>query len=278
MDASVFLANSARLCQELREYAVAQGVSIEAGDARCRMISEGLLLSHATTVQKMNRVAQSRALLSQREVGRRAGTPPKAQTTEAHLGTDDDVFFFLAPFRYPNTHCGLLFRRSLEEHHTAVASATPFDSGGLYGSPQQPPKCRRPDPSESVTAFFARHQLPIPEHRIYLELTLTTLFASPWDYVEGVDPRTAGPIGLAGGDARRWTHEVRIPTAVVLDRRHVQALFVSVAAVEGDREIGLLDEWCRDQSIDTVYLDTPGRGDFEALRRRSIDYLRQRLQ
>lgn len=274
MDASVCLTNSARLCQELRDYAGAQGLSPEMRDSRPRVISEGLLLSHATSLQKMRRVADSRELLSQREVARRTGKTQMAQTTETLLGTDDDVFFFLAPFRYPHTHCGLLFGRSLEEHHAASASATPFDSGGLH----DPPKCLRPDPSEPVAAFLARHQLPIPEHRVYLELTLTILFASPWDYIEGVDPRTAGPIGLTGGDARRWTHEVRIPTAVPLDRNHLKALFVSVAAVEGDAEIGLLDEWCRGQAIDTVYIDTPGRDDFEALRRQSISYLRQRLQ
>jgi hypothetical protein len=195
-------------------------------------------------------------------------------SVEAHLGTDDDVFFFLAPFRYPNTNCGLLFKASLEERHRGWGSATPFDSGGIVDGD----KCRRLDATEPAIRFFERHQLPVPEHRSYLELSLVTLFAEPWHYIDGTDPKWTGPIGLSGGDARRWTHEVRIPREVRLDDGHLQALFVSVGSVEGDREIGLLDEWCRGQSIDTVYFDTPGGGAFDAMRRSSIEYLRRRLQ
>ena len=96
--------------------------------------------------------------------------------------------------------------------------ATPFDSGGLL-------KCFVLPGPETPQQFLARHELPIPEHRRYLRLSMDTLFSHPRDYVEGTEPCRPGPIGLSGGDCRRWTHEVRIPDRIFFRGGHLQAAF-----------------------------------------------------
>jgi hypothetical protein len=262
------------MLRDLQNYAAKHGLAAATPHQFANRISDGCLLSHATTVFRMNGVAAARIIYSQREFARQSGNPPSSPTTETRLGTDNDVFFFLAPFRYPGTNCGLLFKRSLEDLHSEQGSATPFDSGGIVDST----KCRLQDATEPVLGFFERHQLTVPEHRSYLQLALSTLFAQPWDYIDGIDPQMPGPIGLTGGDARRWTHEVRIPVSVPVDQRHLQALFVPKGIVNRDPEIERLDEWCREQSIDTVYFNSPGLGEFDAMRNLSIEYLRGRLQ
>jgi hypothetical protein len=92
----------------------------------------------------------------------RLGRPLPPKCPEVILGTAGSVFFYLSPFRYPNTGCGLLFAHSLELEHKDDGLATPFDSGGLLKN------LTRHNPAESPQDFLARHELPIPEHRRYL--------------------------------------------------------------------------------------------------------------
>ena len=82
------------------------------------------------------------------------------------LGTSNDIFFYVGPFRYPSTACGILFSHSIESDHVDTAKATPFDSGGLVH------RLGRPDADESVSTYLARRELP-PDHRQYLSYTLT---------------------------------------------------------------------------------------------------------
>jgi len=191
--------------------------------------------------------------------------------TEALLGTAGTVFFYTAPFRYPHTGCGLLFAHTLERFHGEAGVATPFDSGGLV-------KCfTRPDPAEPPKEFLARHELPVPDHRRYLALAMRALFHRPEDYIEGMEPHLPGPIGLTGGDQRRWTHEVRLPDQVVVRGHHLQAAFAPRARVIGNPAIKGFFKWCEAEGIDHISFDTPGRSDFEALQRECLAYIRQQL-
>jgi hypothetical protein len=181
------------------------------------------------------------------------------------------VFFYVAPFRYPDTGCGLLFARTLEFHRSHDGVATPFDSGGLLKV------FTRPDPAEPPRAFLSRHELPIPEHRRYLGLSMSVLFHQPEDYIEGSDLRWPGPIGLTGGDRRRWTHEVRIPDRVFVRGSHLQAVFAPRSRVAAEPAIRGLFQWCDAEGVDRIAIDTPRENDFEALRRECLAYIRRKL-
>jgi hypothetical protein len=135
----------------------------------------------------------------------------------------------------------------------------------------------RHEPVEPPRDFLSRHELPIPGHRRYLGLSMDLLFQQPRDYVDGLEPHWPGPIGLTGGDQRRWTHEVRIPDQVFVRGSHLQAVFAARARVAADPEIEDLFQWCAIEGVDRVFLDTPAGNDFEALRRACLDYIRGKL-
>jgi hypothetical protein len=187
------------------------------------------------------------------------------------LATANSVFFYVSPFRYPNTTCGFLFAASLESHYRDEGVATPFDSGALVKH------LVRPNPAEPVRDFLSRHELPSTEHRRYLGLSMSILFAKPGDYCEGTDPRWPGPIGLSGGDHRRWTHEVRTPSGVFVRNGHLQAVFATTALVAQSLSVRRLFQWCDSEGVDSIAFAAPRRNAFEALRRECLGYIRQRL-
>jgi hypothetical protein len=187
---------------------------------------------------------------------------------EVLLGTTHSVFFYASPFRYPNTSCGLLFAVSLDTHHGNDGVAPPFDSGGLIKI------CVRHDPAEPPRESLSRHEMPIPEHRRYLALSMEILFHDPKDYIDGAEPRWPGPIGLTGGDQRRWTHEVRIRDPVFVRGSNLQAVFAARARVAAEPEIERLFQWREGESVDRIQFDTSAGSDFDALQRRCLDYIR----
>jgi hypothetical protein len=134
----------------------------------------------------------------------------------------------------------------------------------------------RLDPSETPVEFLLRHELPIPQHRTYLALWMDITFAQPEDYANGQSPRLTGPLGLTGGDERRWTHEVRIPDRVPVRGGHLQAVFAPVARVAVDRGIRALFQWCTRAGVDTVTIDTPAGDDFAELQRQCRAYMRRK--
>ena len=103
------------------------------------------------------------------------------------------------------------------------------------------------------------------------------LFHDPKDYVDGAEPHWPGPIGLTGGDQRRWTHEVRIRDQVFVRGSHLQAVFAATARVAADPEIERLFQWCAAESVDRIKFDTPDGNDFDALRRACLNYIRGKL-
>jgi len=75
--------------------------------------------------------------------GSRSQTAAFADAHGGRDGNEDSVFFYVAPFRYPNTGCGLLFAATLESAHRDDGAATPFDSGWLTKLRVRPHSPRR---------------------------------------------------------------------------------------------------------------------------------------
>jgi hypothetical protein len=192
--------------------------------------------------------------------------PLRPGSVKAVLGTVNAVFLYAAPFRFPATGCGVLFAARLEAMCREEGLATPFDSGGLLHV------FTRADPAEAPAAFLARHELPLPDHRQYLEASLSLLFSTPLDYLHGNDPAWPGPIGLAGGDRRRWTHEVRLPDQTFLRTGYLQAVFVPISRVADPHIEGML-RWCEHSGVDYVSFNASRENDFETLKRECVDYI-----
>jgi hypothetical protein len=272
MGRSESTANLSHLCRALENYASADGA--EPVNKPCEVadrLSGALYLAHSTSDANFSDICRCGHLSSAERLAAERSTPLKPSCAELVLGTAGCVFFYISPFRFPSTGCGLLFAKSLEARHSEHGAASPFDSGGLIRA------FNRTDVAEPPRHFLSRHELPIPEHRGYLGRSMSFLFLKPEHYVEGVDPYRPGPIGLTGGDQRRWTHEVRIPGRVFVRGSDLQAVFAPRSRVAADPEIGDLFQWCMREGVDRILLDTPRRDDFEALRRECVAYVRRKL-
>ena len=265
-------ANLDGLCLSLEDYATKNGIGVpNASSGAAARLGDSAYLAHSTSRKSFSSICDSGYLNSAASLAAARGASLPPACAEVVLGTAGYVFFYVSPFRYPNTTCGFLFAKSLESHYRDDGAATPFDSGGLTKY------LVRPDPAEPPQSFLARHELPIPEHRRYLGLSVAALFAKPEDYFEGTDPLWPGPIGLAGGDQRRWTHEVRTPDKVFVRGSHLQAVFATTAQVAHNPPVRSLFRWCEAEGVDGIAFAAPRRNDFEALRRECLNYIRQRL-
>ncbi len=269
MSRSKWSANLDDLCRSLAAYIKADLREGLFGTAS--RFSDSLFLSHSTSDSKFSAICRRGYLISAAGLAAEGGVSLSPASAEALLGTAGNVFFYVAPFRYPNTGCGLLFANTLESEHENGGVASPFDSGGLIDV------FTRSDQAESPQAFLSRHELPVPEHRQYLGLCMNALFHKPQDYVDGSGPYRPGPIGLIGGDQRRWTHEVRIPDRVFLRGSHLQAAFAPKARIAADSDIEGLFQWCSNEGVDRISFDTPRGNDFAALQRECVDYFRRKV-
>lgn len=264
--------NLGLLSLNLEEYASSNGIpQPNPSSPAATSLSDSLYLAHSTSDNKFSAVCASGFVASAAGLAAASGAFLASGCTELLMGTADSVFFYVSPFRYPHTGCGLLFAKTLESYHADDGVATPFDSGGLLSV------YTRTDTTEPPQGFLSRHELPVPEHRSYLRLSMSVLFHKPADYVEGTGPSRPGPLGLTGGDYRRWTHEVRIPDKVFVRGSHIQAVFAPRARVAGDPEIESLFQWCVGEGVDNIMFDTPRGNDFEALRRECLAYIRRKL-
>lgn len=264
--------NLSRLLADLDLYAQSNGIDVpDPFPPEALSLSESVFLSHSTPDASFPAICHSNRLLCPQGLAQLRGEPLRPDCAEAVLGTGGFVFLYAAPFRFPQTGCGLLFAVSLEGEHGEDGVAAPFDSGGLVNV------FSRPDPAESTPAFLSRHGLPLPEHRDYLRQAMILLFDHPLDYLEGRDPHWPGPIDLTGGDRRRWTHEVRIPDKVFVRTPHLQAAFARTALVSSQPEVEKLFRWCELHGMDCVNFDTPRGDDFATLQRECVDYIRRKL-
>jgi len=267
MDRNRWKANLDLLCRSLDDYGKTF-VREVAGQptARAVHLSDSLYLANSASDAKFSAICASGYLSSAASLG-----PMSPKCAEAALGTAGSVFFYVSPFRYPYTGCGLLFAHSLESEHENDGVAIPFDSGGLLK------KLVRRNLAESPQEFLSRHEPPIPEHRRYLCRSMDALFLKPEDYIEGSPPRRPGPIGLDDGDQRRWTHEVRIPDRVPVRGSHLQAVFAPKARVAANPAVEDLFQWCAIEGVDHISFVAPGPDDFEGLRRECLAYIRRKL-
>ena len=257
-------------CQRLNDY-MTGSTGLAPQSDRAIGLSKRIYLSHATTVSGFSKSWQGGALISAAALARKMNTTLPSNRLEVRMGTAGCVFLFAAPFRYPDTSCGFLFAPTLEEERTVDGAASPFDSGGLDRNITFP--------KEYATApdFLYQHEFPLPEHRNYLRLSMENLFSRPEDYIEGVPPKDAGCLGLAGGDSRRWTHEVRIPDRILLRGSHLQAVFAPRSLVSADPQLEEMFTWCKDSGVERIYLDAPVDGDFEKLKAACVTYIQATL-
>lgn len=270
----------ARLHENLeRLLASAEAVAIEgAGSSSrnstrslCKLIAERLPLSHSTGRQPFLSIVEHDSLFSWPQLVRRglARADPKAEpSVEETLGTVDSVFTDAAPFCYPETACGFLFRTELEQLRGDGALATPFDSGATR-------RFLRPDDSTAQQVAFVRtHELPAPDYRRVLETLLETCFTSPWDYLESRDPAT-WPIPVVGGDWRRWTFEVRFQDQIRLTGV-LLAVFVPRSVASEFRVLRRISAWRR-AGVEIKLYD-PKDTQWQTLHELSIDHLKGSLQ
>ena len=207
-------ANLIRMTQQLTTHAQQLGVPSEPSPLAIKL-GQGIFLAHSTTRRNFAKICDSQRILSQAKLAAQNGVPVD-DCVEIQLGTSNDVFFYAASFRYPNTGCGFLFASTLEAENKESGTATPFDSGGLLHH------IIRLNLSETEKDYLGHHELPIPEHRQYLGQSMTALFKDPKEYVEGVPPCHKGPLGLTSADpqGRHWTHEVRITESIQVQGSH----------------------------------------------------------
>ena len=107
-------------------------------------------------------------------------------------------------------------------------------------------------------------------------MVMQNLFADPWDYVEGVEPTFSGPVGLTGGDERRWTHEVRIRDRLIV-RENLEAVFLPKARFR-DPIIEPLLTWCKEHNVPIESFEVPRDGQFEKLQKACLGYLHRRYR
>jgi hypothetical protein len=270
MSRQEWIINQRRLASELDGFTRAHSIEPKAQEAvLARRLAHGLFLAHSTSDRNFSDICGTNRLRSPLRRSKDTGMPLDAGSVESIMGTANAVFFYAAPFRYPQTSCGFLFLPSLESEYSETGVATPFDSGGLlrhFG---------RPDPAETAMAFMIRHELPLPQHREYLQASLHCLFTEPRDYIQGRDPQYE-PIGLTGGDRRRWTHEVRLPEQVFLRTGYLQAIFVPISRV-ADPQIQTMVRWCEMQGVEYEAFQNSQEDDFEILKNACVDYIVRKL-
>lgn len=262
----------------LREVASASAEESSRGDGGTspptlgKQIAQRVPLSHATGQATFAGILEKDRLLSYQklvELGLGRPDPRGAQTVEATADTEDSVFTYAAPFRYPETSCGLLFRAELEQHRSDEAIATPFDSGATFFH------LRPKDSTHAQIAFLRAHELPAPEYRFLLEQLLERCFASPWNYIDGVHPQHPWPIPVQGGDRRRWTFEVRFRDEIRLTGS-LLAVFLPVAVASEQTVLRRIVEW-RQNGVEVKVFQTSKTDDWSRLQSQSVKYLREFL-
>jgi hypothetical protein len=201
-----------------------------AGEATAKLLAAALPLSHSRSEKQFEKIWSDRTIKSRRLLN--GGTVPKnadgSNPAEVVLGTDDDVFLYAGPIRFPTSNCcGILFAPAIEPVFPRDKRATPFDSGGLVAHFTQKV------PATSAKDFLEAHELPVPDYRKYLSDFTASLFDPPSQYYLATDPPLCEqPIAITGGDVRRATFEVRFRNQVPLDAYVLAIFLASVVAQE----------------------------------------------
>jgi hypothetical protein len=286
MDPVTLQNNLTRLCGQFSD------PSLEAAQ-----LAEALPFSRAHSPAGFEAIATSRQDLATRRVKeliRQHTSRDQPTCTESWLHTDDCVFYYLSGFGYPHTEAGFLFRNSL----AAGGLASPFDSGALWewldwpGCPPAGTTAQQSKDQRAAAArdFLASHTMSAAECRAYLAQILTHRFASPADYLGGLDPIPHDPHGLSPCpgkqvDHRRWTFEMRLPTdhpdfpspPPPLPGPHLEAVFHRESIASSSQVKQFLRD-CRLAGVRRVSFRPRGNEDaFKALKRAGLDYLEAKL-
>ena len=240
--------------------------------ALARSIATQVPLAHSTSFDGFQEIIRSGQLLSPEKL---AALSPSSEdtpdpTTEEILGTESFVFLFAGPFRFGPSSCGFLFRVDMETDRVSEGEASPFDSGGLinvFSGIEGTPK-----------DFLDRHRLPPVGHRKYLEGKLSAFFDEPIWYVEAVPPDGLRDpvVGLRGGDARRWTHEVRLKDQLDI-HDPLEAVFYSKSNVGIDLVADFLIE-CRGRGVYIEAFEASREQEYDVMLRCCCDYIKGRVR
>lgn len=228
-----------------------------------------LPLGHSRGAASFRTVAKDGVLFSRAQL-EHGGTVLPGGDTEKALQTTDYVFTYVGALRYPATSCGFFFKTDLEQDRSGGAIAAPFDSGAILKH------VNLKDVGEDRIAFLRRHEMPVPEYREYFQHHLRLLFSSPWDYVDGKGPDVAGPIPVDGGDARRWTFEVRFTREIRIAGVLMAAILPVALAATMTEEISV---WQR-AGVHVRYYVAPDpalTAEWQSLCEASISYLKEWL-
>lgn len=227
-------------------------------------------LTHAAPLGKLKVILESKALLSQEQVGVRRGA------AETLLETADDVFLYIGAFSYPGTECGFLFVPSVESGRRDDAIATPFDSGALVSGKGITP----PAPYTDGIAYVRDHELPVSDFRSLLARVIADYSAGPGDYLNEPDDFVCScgaerehPFGLSGGDRRAGSFEVRLPQRVPLLPPHLRAVFVR----KGYELPELSPLFASGVTIERYEADSTDPVFFHALRSACISFIKEHL-
>ena len=260
--------NLDRLLAELTPYKRTKG-----GHSRqARSIATQVPLAHSTSFDGFQEIIRSGRLLSPENLAassRRSEDTPELRTEEI-LGTERFVFLFAGPFRFGSSNCGFLFRAELETGGDLEGEASPFDSGGLikvFSGIEGRPK-----------DFLDRHRLPLVGHRKYLEGKLSAFFDQPIGYVEPIPPDSLHDpvVGLGGGDARRWTHEVRFKDQLDLHDA-LEAVFYRKRNIGTDLVTDFLIE-CRGRGVYIEAFEASREQEYDVLLRCCCEFIKGKLE
>jgi hypothetical protein len=260
------LANLDRLNQSLTSHCPSDAARMNSS----QRLATTLPLSHAADLGKLKVILESKALLSQVQVGK------PLRKAESILETADDVFLYIGAFSYPGTECGFLFVPSVELGRRDDAIATPFDSGALVSGKGITP----PSPYTDGVAYVRDHELPVSDFRGLLARVIADYSADPSAYLNepgefvcscGVEREH--PFGLSGGDRRAGSFEVRLPQRVPLLPPHLRAVFVR----KGYELPELSSLFASGVSIERYEADSTDPDFFHALRFACISFIQEHL-
>lgn len=254
------------------------GSKIDLNRTDATVLASKLPLSHGLPTGTMKTLVDDpkgigRKLLSPQQLSDLGIKPLDTEGAEACLGTKQFVFLYCGNFRYPKTQIGMLFSSESESIKSPSSEATPFDSGGLHRHFEWP------DPRESASQFLSRHCLPVPSYRDYMSMHVAYRFEDAIDYLQPDGrPIRACPFGIRskdGGDGPRiWMFEVRVADELEIGAHSLEALFYSTRIMGYPNFMKLLSEI--DQKVHHEELKPQNEGDFRALQRQCIDYLKRK--
>lgn len=243
-------------------------------------LAMNLPLSLATSSDALESIWGAQTIKSQRDLN--GGLSKKksdgSYTDEVILHTDDDVFFFAGPFRYPvnSGPCGLIFSPEIESKLSNRKIATPFDSGGLLNH------FKPLNTSLTPIEFVRANEMPVPDYRTYLGEFIATTFHEPTDYLHDDNaPACDTPMLVKSkdpnADARQWTFEVRCQGPVPMDAPLMAIIIERALAQSGD--------WAEDmmmvlksRGVVFTLFDTVDGSDWEILKEQGQKFLDQHIR